>query len=215
MTDPKKKYEEALASFAVPGNRWSALLSLTYWAAASGLDTEQVLADAHGLVALKHRADVVGDLIGTHHQAVQLVLGHPAVGGDEAGDALLHITEALVSLRGADDSPVDAYRMHRHGRGRHDEGMISGHGQRHADGMPPAEHQRHDRLGHRRDQLRERKPRLHVTAHRVQHDQQPVCFLVLLDRHEQRDQLLILGRLLPLRQQVVSLHLPNDRKTVD
>lgn len=88
MTDPKKKYEEALASFAVPGNRWSALLSLTYWAAASGLDTEQVLADAHGIGVRGRDGDIRRDMesarvrIGAYVSA-QAMRPHPS-GGRQA-----------------------------------------------------------------------------------------------------------------------------------
>ena len=88
MTDPKKKYEEALASFAVPRNRWSALLSLTYWAAASGLDTEQVLADAHGIGVRGRDGDIRRDMesarlrIGAFASA-QAMRPHPS-GGRQA-----------------------------------------------------------------------------------------------------------------------------------
>lgn len=49
MTDPKKRYQESLTAFAVPGNRWNGTLALTYWATATGIGTEAVLADAHGV----------------------------------------------------------------------------------------------------------------------------------------------------------------------
>ena len=49
MTDPKERYQESLTAFAVPGNRWNGTLALTYWATAAGIDTEAVLADAHGV----------------------------------------------------------------------------------------------------------------------------------------------------------------------
>ena len=49
MTDPKEKYRQALAAFAAPGNRWGSIPPLTLWATAAGIDTEEVLADAHAV----------------------------------------------------------------------------------------------------------------------------------------------------------------------
>lgn len=49
MTDPNEKYRQALAAFAAPGNRWGGIPSLTLWATATGIDTEEVLADAHAV----------------------------------------------------------------------------------------------------------------------------------------------------------------------
>lgn len=49
MIDPKQKYDEALAEFATPHNRWSGASKLTYWAAACGISTEEVIEAAHAV----------------------------------------------------------------------------------------------------------------------------------------------------------------------
>lgn len=49
MINANLRYNQALAAFAVPGNRWQGILALTYWAVASGRCTEDVLDAVHGL----------------------------------------------------------------------------------------------------------------------------------------------------------------------
>ena len=51
MTDPRAKYEQALAAFATPGGRWAHKGALTYWGKAAGLTADDLIADAraHGV----------------------------------------------------------------------------------------------------------------------------------------------------------------------
>ena len=49
MINANLRYNQALAVFAVPGNRWQGVLALTYWAVASGRCTEDVLDAVHAL----------------------------------------------------------------------------------------------------------------------------------------------------------------------
>jgi len=58
MTNPKTRYQEALSAFTVPGNRWSGVLALTYWATAIGLSPEAVLNDAHAAGVLDRDGDI-------------------------------------------------------------------------------------------------------------------------------------------------------------
>lgn len=58
MTDQKEKYQQALAAFAAPGNRWGGIPSLTLWATAAGIDTEEVLADAHAVGVRDRDGDI-------------------------------------------------------------------------------------------------------------------------------------------------------------
>lgn len=51
MIDPMQKYRNALAAFAVPGNRYSEKGALTYWGKAAGLSADEIIHDAraHGV----------------------------------------------------------------------------------------------------------------------------------------------------------------------
>lgn len=49
MINANLRYNQALAVFAVPGNRWQGVLAPTYWAVASGRCTEDVLDAVHAL----------------------------------------------------------------------------------------------------------------------------------------------------------------------
>ena len=80
--------------------------------------------------------------------------------------------------------------------------------------MSAAQNQRDGRFAHGCDQLRQRKPCLYVSAHSVQDHQQTVHPLILLDRDKKGDKLLILGRLLSLRKQVMPLNLTDDRQAI-
>ena len=88
-------------------------------------------------------------------------------------------------------------------------------GQRDADGVAPAQHHRRTGLGDAGDELRQRKPRLHIPAHRIEQDQQALDGGVLLHGHQLGDDVLILGGLLALRRFHMALHLPDDRQAVD
>ena len=58
MTDAKARYQSALTAFAVPGNRWSGVLPLTYWAVLAGLEAEDILHDAHRLGVCDRDVDI-------------------------------------------------------------------------------------------------------------------------------------------------------------
>ena len=58
MTDPRAKFEQALAAFATPGNRWGGASPLTYWAAACGMEVEAVIEAAHGVGVTARDADI-------------------------------------------------------------------------------------------------------------------------------------------------------------
>ena len=81
--------------------------------------------------------------------------------------------------------------------------------------MPAAQHQRGAGLGDAGNQLRQRKAGLHIAAHRVQQHQQPLDAGVLLHRHQLRDDVLVLGGLLPLRRFGMPFDLTDDGQAVD
>lgn len=58
MTDPRAKFNAALAEYATPGNRWSGSRQLTYWAAACDMDADEVIEAAHGVGVTAHDADI-------------------------------------------------------------------------------------------------------------------------------------------------------------
>ena len=58
MIDTKVKFEQALAAFATPGNRWGGASPLTYWAAACGLTADEVIDAAHGVGVCSRDADI-------------------------------------------------------------------------------------------------------------------------------------------------------------
>ena len=58
MINANLRYNQALAVFAVPGNRWQGVLALTYWAVASGRCTEDVLDAVHGLGIHDRNGDI-------------------------------------------------------------------------------------------------------------------------------------------------------------
>ena len=81
--------------------------------------------------------------------------------------------------------------------------------------MAAAQHHRRTGLGDAGDELRQRKPRLHIPAHGVEQDQQALDGGVLLYGHQLGDDVLILGGLLALGCFHMALHLPDDRQAVD
>lgn len=58
MIDTRAKFEEALAAFATPGNRWDGVSPLTYWGVACGMDVEAVIDAAHGVGVTTRDADI-------------------------------------------------------------------------------------------------------------------------------------------------------------
>ena len=80
--------------------------------------------------------------------------------------------------------------------------------------MPAAEHERYGRLGHARDQLRDRKAGFHIAADRVEQHQHTVDLLGLLDRGDLRDQMLVFGGLVLRGQLHMALDLADDRDAV-
>ncbi len=58
MINANLRYNQALAVFAVHGNRWQGVLALTYWAVASGRCTEDVLDAVHGLGIHDRNGDI-------------------------------------------------------------------------------------------------------------------------------------------------------------
>ena len=88
-------------------------------------------------------------------------------------------------------------------------------GQRDADGVAAAQHHRRTGLGDAGDELRQRKPRLHIPAHGVEQDQQALDGGVLLHGHQLGDDVLIFCRLLRIRRKGVPLDRADDRQAVD
>ena len=105
--------------------------------------------------------------------------------------------------------------MDRHCRGGYNKAVPRRDGQRDADGVPAAQHQRGARLADSRDQLCQRQPGLHVAADSVEQDQQPLDLGVLLNVHQLRDDVLIFCRLLRIRRKGVPLDRADDRQAVD
>ena len=58
MTDPRTKFDQALAAFAQPGNRWGGASPLTYWAAVCGMTADEVIEAAHGVGVCSRDADI-------------------------------------------------------------------------------------------------------------------------------------------------------------
>ena len=58
MTDPRTKFEAALALFAQPGNRWGGASPLTFWAAVCGMTADEVIEAAHGVGVCSRDADI-------------------------------------------------------------------------------------------------------------------------------------------------------------
>ena len=83
--------------------------------------------------------------------------------------------------------------MNGHGGGNGDKALFGGNGQRYADRVPAAEHERHGRLFHARDQLSDGKSGFHIAADRVEQNQQTVDFVGLLNCCNLRDEVLVLG----------------------
>ena len=77
--------------------------------------------------------------------------------------------------------------------GNGNKALFGGNGQRYADRVPAAEHERHGRLFHARDQLSDGKSGLHIAADRVEQNQQTVDFVGLLNCRNLRDEVLVLG----------------------
>ncbi|MPN40224.1 hypothetical protein SDC9_187760 [bioreactor metagenome] len=125
-------------------------------------------------------------------------------------DAFLHLHKVGERLRHADDHAVEPHGVNRHGSGRHDEAALGGDGQRHADGVAAAKHERHGRLFHAGDHLRDGEPGLDVTANGVQDDEQTADVGAFLDRGELGDDMLVLCRLGRRRQYVVTLDLADN-----
>lgn len=70
-------------------------------------------------------------------------------------------------------------------------------------------------LGDAGDELRQRKPRLHIPAHRIEQDQQALNGGVFLHGHQLGDDVLIFCGLLALGRFHMALHLPDDSQAVD
>ena len=88
-------------------------------------------------------------------------------------------------------------------------------GQRHADGMPAAEHEGNRGLFHARNQLREGEPRLDIPAHRVEQNEQSLNILAFLNRHELRHNMLVVGGFVLGRQGIMPLDLADNGQAVD
>ena len=121
----------------------------------------------------------------------------------------------MIGLRRGDERSVRADGVDGHGRARRDERALRRNSQRHTDGVSPAEHERNGRLPHARDQLGDGKPRLHIAAAGVEEQQHAVDLLALVERREQRQNVLVLGRFHGIGQKAVALDLPDDRQAVD
>ena len=70
-------------------------------------------------------------------------------------------------------------------------------------------------LAHAGDELRDAQPRLDVSAYGVQQQKQAVHSLVLLQTGQQGHDVLVLGALGRLRQDLVAFHLAHDGQGVD
>ena len=133
---------------------------------------------------------------------------------DKLDYPLLHLLKIMKGLRRAEHHAVDSHGVNGHRRRRHYERALCRGRKRHAYRMSAAEHERDGRLLHRGYHLGYRKPRLNVTAHRVQYYQKPVYLAALLYLHKLGDYMLVFCRLLPLGEQIMSLDLPYYRKAV-
>ena len=81
--------------------------------------------------------------------------------------------------------------------------------------MSAAQHQRNGGGLHTTEQLGNGKARLHIAAHGIENDQQAADALVLFDGDQLGNDVLVLGGLVLRGQDIVSLDLPDDGKTVD
>ena len=81
--------------------------------------------------------------------------------------------------------------------------------------MPAAQNQRDGGLTHARDQLRDGKSRLNVSADGVEQNQKPVYFVGLLNGGKLRQHMLIFCGFVLRRKHLVPLHLPDHGQAVD
>ena len=102
----------------------------------------------HRLVAVDDRAAIGRDLIGAHHQLVDLVGVSLGMRADKGDDPLLHLAHIAKGLRNAHHHAADAHGVNGHCRARYDKRIICRRCKRHADGVPPAKHERHRWLFH-------------------------------------------------------------------
>ena len=109
-----------------------------------------------------------------------------AVPEEKACDALLYFFKIACCLGDAEHQTAGSHRMHGHRGGRHDHGEICADGERNADGVSAAQHQRNGGSPHTGDHLSDRKTGFHITAHGVQQDQQSLNAAVLLNGDQRR-----------------------------
>ena len=87
--------------------------------------------------------------------------------------------------------------------------------QRDADGMPAPQHQGGAGFADPGDQFRQGQAGFHIAAHRVQDHQQPFDGRVLLNVHQLRDHMFVLGGFLVFRRQRVALDGADHGQAVD
>ena len=169
----------------------------------------------HGLAPIDDRTDVRGDLPSRHHIVRELLARDAGIRRDKIRDLLLNALKIVIGRRCADHDAAHAHGVDHHAGRRDDHALLSRNGQRDADGVPAAQHERHGGLPHPGDQLRNGKSRLDVAAHGVEQEQQAVDVLALLDRGQQRQHMLVFCCFDRLGLCLMALDLPDDRQGID
>ena len=169
----------------------------------------------HGLAPIDDRTDVRGDLPSRHHIVRELLARDAGIRRDKIRDLLLNALKIVIGRRCADHDAAHAHGVDHHAGRRDDHALLSRNGQRDADGVPAAQHERHGGLPHPGDQLRNGKSRLDVAAHGVEQEQQAVDVLTLLNRGQQRQHMLVFCCFDRLGLCLMALDLPDDRQGID
>ena len=148
------------------------------------------------LFPVQDGADIHDQLAGVHHQAAEILRGDAGIVRDKAHDALLHPVEVGEGLRDAQHQTVHSDRVDGHRCGWSDEGLFGATGQRNADGVAAAQHQRNGGLFHAGDQLGDGKPGFHISADGVEQNHQSLDGGVLLNSNQLRNDVFVLGGLI-------------------
>ena len=111
--------------------------------------------------------------------------------GDKGHDAVLEALEIAVGLGGGDDGAADPDGVDGHGGGGHGKAPSRRHRQGHTDGMAPPQDDGDRGLRHPRDELRDGKARLHVSAHGVEKKEDPRHLIALLQLGKKGQHVLI------------------------
>ena len=107
------------------------------------IDSSHLVNDPVLYSVLPHqdRSHILGQDPGLCHQFLIDLLICPAMIADKACDPVLDQLEIFEGLGNADHSPIHPHRMDHHGAAWNNKRIVSGHCQRHTDGVGPSQNQ--------------------------------------------------------------------------